>query len=196
MKLHINESINIMPEIIYENIALLGYACVLGANDFHHIHLCSIGDKFMEQHNKSEQYMYRLRELADFCLELAIEGGITPYNETHAYEIIKDSGNDWKVAESDTYTFNEFLTESCNILKDIVGFIDIIINFEELTSDVASELDNYCREFSKEVNYFISKQQDSGLIDLSKDSNDSDDDSYDDLAIDIDLDTDSYDDLQ
>lgn len=192
MKLHIKESVNLMTDIIYDNIALLGYACVLGANDFHHIHLCSIGDKFTEQHGKAEHYMYQLRELADFCLELAIEGGITPYNETHAYEVIKDSGNDWKIAESDSYTFNEFLTESCNILEDIVKFITVITNFDGVTSDVASKLDDYCRQFSKEVNYFMTKQKDSSLIDLSKDSNDSDDS----LDIDIDLDTDSYDDLQ
>lgn len=157
-KLRLSESVNIMPDLVYDNIALLGYCCALAANDFHHIHLCAEGDKFQEIHEDAESYMYRVRELGDFCLELAKEGGLELYSETVAYDVIKDSGNDWKIADAKSYQFKEAYTEMSNILHDIVEFIIIIEGMEGVTSDVTSVLDEYARKFSKDVNYFIAKK--------------------------------------
>lgn len=157
-KLRLSESVNIMPDLVYDNIALLGYCCALAANDFHHIHLCAEGNKFQEIHEDAESYMYRVRELGDFCLELAKEGGLELYSETVAHDVIKDSGNDWKIADAKSYQFKEAYTEMSNILHDIVEFIIIIEGMEGVTSDVTSVLDEYARKFSKDVNYFIAKK--------------------------------------
>lgn len=157
-KLRLSESVNIMPDLVYDNMALLGYCCALAANDFHHIHLCAEGYKFQEIHQDAETYMGQVRELGDFCLELAKEGGLELYNETVAYDVIKDSGNDWKIADAKSYQFKEAYTKMSNILHDLVEFITIIEGMEGVTSDVTSVLDEYARNFSKDVNYFIAKK--------------------------------------
>ena len=157
-KLKINESVNKMADEVYDNIALLGYACTLAANDLHHIHLCAIGDKFQEIHESADDYLSKVRELNDFCLELAKEGGLETYNETFANDVIKDAGNDWKVAEDKEYDFVKAFTEMSNILTDLSQFIMIIEELKGVTPDVTSVLDDYLRDFTKAVNYFIDKK--------------------------------------
>lgn len=157
-KLHIKESVNKMEDKVYDNVALLGYACTLAANDLHHIHLCAEGDKFQEIHETADQYLSYVRNLNDFCLELAKEGGLSLYNETYSLDVIKDSGNDWKVQEKDSYNFVEAFTEMSNILTDLSQFIMIIQQMDGVTSDVSSEFDTYLRNFTKAVNYFIEKK--------------------------------------
>ena len=157
-KLHIKESVNKMEDKVYDNVALLGYACTLAANDLHHIHLCAEGDKFQEIHETADQYLSDVRNLNDFCLELAKEGGLNLYNEIYSLDVIKDSGNDWKVAEKDSYNFVEAFTEMSNILTDLSQFIMIIQQMDGVTSDVSSEFDTYLRNFTKAVNYFIDKK--------------------------------------
>lgn len=157
-KLKLKESVNIMPDLVYDNLALLGYCCTLAANDLHHIHLCAKGDKFQEIHADAEDYMGEIRNLGDLCLELAREGGLELYNETVAHEVIKDSGNDWKVEEAKSYNFEEAYTAMSNILSDVTQFITIIEDMEGVASDVISELDTYARTFSKAVNYFIANK--------------------------------------
>ena len=158
MIIKLKESVNILPDLVYDNLALLGYCCTLAANDLHHIHLCAKGDKFQEIHTDAEEYMGEIKNLGDLCLELAREGGLELYNETVAYEVIKDSGNDWKVEEAKSYNFEEAYTAMSNILSDVTKFITIIEDMEGVTSDVISELDTYARTFSKAVNYFIANK--------------------------------------
>ena len=157
-RIHIKESVNIMPDLVYDNLALLGYCCTLAANDLHHVHLCAEGDKFQEIHEDAEVYMGQVRELGDTCLELAKEGGLELYNETVAHEVIKDSGNDWKVEEGKSYDFKSAYTAMSNILSDLTQFITLITDMEGVTSDVVSVLDDYARNFGKSVNYFIAKK--------------------------------------
>ena len=163
----VRESVNIMPDLVYDNLALLGYCCTLAANDLHHIHLCAEGDKFQEIHSDAEDYMGEVKNLGDLCLELAREGNLELYNETNAYDVIKDSGNDWKVETAKSYTFREAYTAMSNILSDLTQFITIIEDMEDVKSDVISELDTYARTFSKAVNYFIAQK-------LGKDDDESD----------------------
>lgn len=158
IKINISESVNNMADDVYDNVALLGYACALARNDLHHIHLNAVGEKFSEIHTDAETYMYQVAELNDFCLELAKEGGLSLYSETNAYDVIKDSGNDWKVEDANSYTFEEAYTAISNILSDLTQFIKIITELEGVTSDVTSVLDEYTRNFSKDVNYFIAKK--------------------------------------
>ena len=159
-KLFLDESVNLMDADLYDNVALLGYCCTLAYNDLYHIHLCAKGDKFQEIHQDAEVYYGKMSELGDFCLELAKEGGLELYNETHAYEVIKDSGNDWAVEEAASYDFKEAYTAMSNILSDICKFINIIEDMDGVTSDVTSTLDEYLREFTKAVNYFIASKLD------------------------------------
>lgn len=158
VKRQIKESVNTMTDKIYDNVALLGYACTLACNDLHHIHLNAVGDKFQEIHSESEQYMDRVAELNDFCLELAKEGGLSLYNETVALDVIKDSGNNWVIEEADSYNFEQAFKAISNVLSDLSQFIVIIQEMEGVTTDVSSELDTYLREFTKAVNYFIPRK--------------------------------------
>lgn len=158
-KLYIQEDlVNLMDAQTYDNVALLGYACTLASNDLHHIHLCAVGDKFQEIHEDAEKYMDRVQELGDFCFELAKEGGISLYNETYALDVLKDEGSDWQVADKNTYDFIEAYTQISNILSDLCEGIKLVQETEGIKSDVASELDTYLREFTKDVNYFINKK--------------------------------------
>ena len=160
-KLKINESVNIMPNEVYDNIALLGYTCTLAANDLHHIHLCAEGDKFQEIHECADKYLDEVRELGDICLELAKEGNIALMNETDALAILKDNGgSDWQVANEDSYNFKEAFTAMSNILSDLTEGITLIEDMDGVTSDVVSIMDEWARKFSKEVNYFIAKKLD------------------------------------
>lgn len=158
IKINISESVNNMADDVYDNVALLGYACALARNDLHHIQLNAVGEKFSEIHTDAETYMYQVAELNDFCLELAKEGGLSLYSETNAYDVIKDSGNDWKVEDANSYTFEEAYTAISNILSDLTQFIKIITELEGVASDVTSVLDNYSRDFTKAVNYTITNK--------------------------------------
>jgi hypothetical protein len=157
-RLNINESVNLMSDLVYDNIALLGYACILASNDLHHIHLCAEGEKFQEIHEDADMYLSDVRDLNDFCLELAKEGNLSLYNETYALDVIKDSGNDWAVEEQESYNFREAFTAISNILTDLSQFITLVQDVDGITSDVSSELDTYLRKFTKAVNYFIAKK--------------------------------------
>ena len=147
-----------MSDLVYDNIALLGYACTLASNDLHHIHLCAEGEKFQEIHEDADMYLSDVRDLNDFCLELAKEGNLSLYNETYALDVINDSGNDWAIEEQESYNFREAFTAISNILTDLSQFIALVQDVEGITSDVSSELDTYRRKFTKAVNYFIAKK--------------------------------------
>lgn len=158
-KLNLKESVNTMPDNVYDNIALLGYTCSLAANDMHHIHLCAEGDKFQEIHESADNYLGDIRELGDICLELAKEGNIELMSETYALDILKDNGgSDWQVADKASYSFKEAFTEMSNILSDLTEGITLIEDMDGVTSDVISVMDEWARKFSKEVNYFIAKK--------------------------------------
>lgn len=158
-KLRLKESVNTMPDNVYDNIALLGYTCALAANDFHHIHLCAEGDKFQEIHECADKYLADVREFGDICLELAKEGNIELMNETYALDILKDNGgSDWQVADKASYNFTEAFTDMSNILSDLTQGITLIEAMDGVTSDVISVMDEWARKFSKEVNYFIAKK--------------------------------------
>ena len=158
-KLRLKESVNTMPDNVYDSIALLGYTCALAANDFHHIHLCAEGDKFQEIHESADKYLADVRELGDICLELAKEGNIELMNETYALDILKDNGgSDWQVSDKASYGFEEAFTEMSNILSDLTQGITLIEAMDGVTSDVISVMDEWARKFSKEVNYFIAKK--------------------------------------
>ena len=158
MKLRIRESINLMSSEIYENIAILGYMCALASNDLHHIHLCAKGDKFQEIHKDAEDYMDRVRELGDFCLELAKENDCEIANETFALNALKEIGIDWNVETSNSYYFIEAYEAITRILTDVCQKIASIQKMNTISSDVSSELDTYLREFTKDINYFINKK--------------------------------------
>lgn len=155
MIVKLNESVNKASAEVYDRIALLGYACVLASNDFHHIHLCAIGDKFSEIHGTAESYQYTMKNLSDFCFEVAKESDIKLMNESYALQILSDEGIDWKVEEQDEYRFEDAFRAMSSILSDIAEFITEIYNTEGITSDLVSSLDDYLRQFTKDVNYFI-----------------------------------------
>lgn len=157
-KLRINESINLMDTDVYNSIVLLGLACTLASNDLHHIHLCATGDKFQQIHEDAESYMNRVNELNDFCLELAQENNISIPNETFALQLLSDNGVDWNIDEKESYDFESAYKSMSTIFTDLCQFISNIQDMKGVTSDVSSELDSYRREFSKVVNYFISKK--------------------------------------
>lgn len=158
-KLRLKESVNTMPDNVYDSITLLGYTCALAANDFHHIHLCAEGDKFQEIHECADKYLADVREFGDICLELAKEGNIELMNETYALDILKDNGgSNWQVADKASYNFTEAFTDMSNILSDLTQGITLIEEMDGVTSDVISVMDEWARKFSKEVNYFIAKK--------------------------------------
>ena len=157
-KLKINESVNQMNENVYDSIAILGYMCTLAANDLHHIHLCAKGDKFQEIHLDAESYMDKVRTLGDTCFELAKEGELELVNETFAFGVLEDNDNDWTVEEANSYYFTEAYEAISRILSALCDQIILIQEKPEVSSDVSSELDNYLREFTKDVNYFINKK--------------------------------------
>ena len=157
-KIKLDESVNLCSSEIYNSIAILGYMCTLASNDLHHIHLCAEGDKFQEIHKDAEDYMSRVRELGDFCFELAKEGNIELVNETFAGNVLKQNGYDWIVEEDNSYYFTEAYEAISRILSDLCDQIVQIQEMPEITSDISSELDVYLREFSKAVNYFIDKK--------------------------------------
>ena len=158
-RLRLNEAVNLMNNEIYENLATLGLMCTVAANDLHHIHLCATGDKFQEIHKDAEDYMNRIRELGDFCLELAKENNDTNIaNENYALEYLTNKGIEWKAEELLLYYFEDAYTAMLRILTQICDFIGIIQEMPNVSSDVSSELDTYLREFTKDVNYFISKK--------------------------------------
>lgn len=159
IKIKTNASVNLMKADAYVTMTWLGYACALAANDLHHIHLCAEGDKFQEIHESADKYLATVRELGDFCLELAKEGGALVCNETNALALFNaGSALEWTVQEESSYQFDTAFEAMSDILSTLAWVITDIEDSALLTPDVASELDNYLREFTKEVNYFIAKK--------------------------------------
>ena len=79
-------------------------------------------------------------------------------NETFAFGVLEDNGNDWTVEEANSYYFTEAYEAISRILSVLCDQIILIQEKPDITSDVSSELDNYLREFTKDVNYFINKK--------------------------------------
>lgn len=158
MKLKINEDVNLASPLEYDNIEILGYMCTLAANDLHHIHLCAMGDKFQEIHSDAESYMNRVRDLGDICFELIREENCDPVNETFALDTLNNLDIDWKVETEIAYYFTEAYEAMSRILSALCDEIIVVQKLPNITSDISSELDNYLREFTKDVNYFIDKK--------------------------------------
>ncbi len=160
MKLKINEDVNLASPLEYDNIAILGYMCSLAANDLHHIHLCAMGDKFQEIHSDAESYMDKVRDLGDLCFELALEDNCEPANETFALQEFNKITDieDWQVETAISYDFTEAYEAMSRILSNLCDEIIVVQKLPNITSDISSELDNYLREFTKDVNYFIDKK--------------------------------------
>lgn len=121
---------------------------VLVNNDFHYLHLNSIGEDFDKSHNLAQEYYQKIEEDVDYLMELALEVHAPIYNYTLAGQIIHDH-----VPESEPSYDYPTLIEA---LKSKIGeYISALQSVREYTSDssIQSRLDDMIRDWEKELNY-------------------------------------------
>lgn len=154
--IRLTETVNLASQDVYEELLKLAYKCRLASNDFHHMHLNAVGEKFNEIHTRSDDFYYRFNRLSDMFFELAKENGMYIENESHAIEIVKD----WTPHNEESYEYEQFLINSEKIMSAMVNDISAIQNMSGVTSDIQSELDNVKRDLTREVNYFTTSTLD------------------------------------
>lgn len=140
-----------MPRI-YTNAAL---ACVLAANDMHHIHFYAEGKHFDRIHDMSNEYYEKLSEEADYLCELALEKEEIIPNLTNT---LTEYG-DWFVQDLNSYDYSIGISSMIQVLTQYVSALDALRQVTDDTS-VQSKLDDMIRDWSKEINYKLAKRSD------------------------------------
>ena len=87
---------------IFTKTALIA---VLVNNDFHYMHLLSIGRDFDKSHNLAQDYYDMLDGEVDYLMELALEVKAPIYNYTQAGELIPE----YQIDESHKNIVNELV---------------------------------------------------------------------------------------
>lgn len=148
------ESTNLAPDEFYNEIELLGQMFNLAAADFKHIHLVTFGHNFNDSHSMMDSYNEKCLGYMDSCFELCMESGVIPRNTAKSLEYV----DSWEPAEKDSYDYQVAFQTSENILTNLVNKIKEIRSIENIPTDIQSLLDEWLRDLTREINYFIRRR--------------------------------------
>lgn len=154
MKLIIKESVNKASDDVYEKFENLAHILCLAQNDIHIIHINAEGDKFQELHSLADEFRQKFGYLVDDCFEIASENNIEIRNNSNSLEYVPE----WKPIESESYTFVKGVKEIQKISSNVVDAMSEIRSTDGITSDLISTLDNWIRDITKSVNYFLDRR--------------------------------------
>lgn len=126
---------------------------VLVNNDFHYMHLNSVGKDFDKSHNLAQEYYQKIEEEIDYLMEMSLEVQAPVFNYTLAGQIVEDY-----VPESEPSYDYPTLIES---LKNKIGtYILALKSVREFTvnTSIQSRLDDMIRDWEKELNYKLMRR--------------------------------------
>ena len=126
---------------------------LLVSNDCWYIHLYAKGDKFDQLHSMTEKYYHDMGSQADYLMELGMEFNIMPNNPSLILQDLPDYAPEVDVE----YSWETALI----LLKQKIGlYIESLQQLRAETSlaDVQSTLDEWIRDWSKEVNYKLTRR--------------------------------------
>lgn len=132
-----------------ENLTQLFIQANQFSRNLHMIHWLSIGNDMEKLHIKAEELYGELDQEIDLLAELIVEktGTIIDINKIET----------WNTVGTQDKTFQQGI--EC-IKQDAQSFIDYIdITYPNQPSDVQSILDDWLRYWNKQINYFITREQ-------------------------------------
>lgn len=135
---------------------LAAVTALLANNDMHYMHLLSKGKDFDKSHNLAQDYYDKLAEDVDYLMELTLEVGYTVPNYSKALDVIPDYPCE-NLPEYDYATVIEHI-------KAIIGrYINALRDLRNGTNkdDIQSRLDDMIRDWEKELNYRLTRRQES-----------------------------------
>lgn len=127
---------------------LAAYVYAFG-NDVRMLHLCAVGENFVEIHEKLNDLYDVLFDAFDSFAEMAVSHGESIENPTN----IKDK-IDWEPVEFDKYDTDKickFVNEKGNLV------INVILNVKEYEPFIQSKIDEFSGEIDKLVNYIFKR---------------------------------------
>lgn len=148
------ESTNMSSKDVYTEIELLGHMFTLAATDFKHIHLVVHGHSFQDVHRQMDSYYGYCSECADKCFELCLEGDVVPRHTSKSLEYVES----WEIRDRDSYDYDNAYRLSQDIHTVLTDRIKEVRSLEGITPDIQSMLDEWLRELTQQVNYFVKQR--------------------------------------
>ena len=138
---------------IYEDLEALGFVFMLASNDVHTIHLNACGDNFKELHKCADDLYKLLDDYSDRCLEMACEDGHFVNNLNNARDLLTT----WDVYEASGRAFN--IKTGTKAIIEILNNVIVAITelYNDVPSDMQSVFDEWTRELTSRMNYFLKR---------------------------------------
>lgn len=132
-----------------ENLTQLFIQAIQFSRNLHMIHWLAIGNDMEKLHIKAEELYGELDEEIDLLAELIVEktGTIIDINKIET----------WDTVGTQNRTFQQGIECIKQYAQSFIDYIDI--TYPNQPSDVQSILDDWLRYWNKQINYFITREQ-------------------------------------
>ncbi len=132
-----------------ENLKQLFIQAIQFSRNLHMIHWLAIGNDMEKLHIKAEELYAELDEEIDLLAELIVEktGTIIDINKIET----------WDTVGTQDRTFQQGIECIKQYAQSFIDYIDI--TYPNQPSDVQSILDDWLRYWNKQINYFITREQ-------------------------------------
>lgn len=142
-----------MEQNMYTQAAM---TAVLVNNDFHYMHLLSLGKDFDKSHNLAQEYYTKIEDEVDYLMELALEVGAPIYNYTKAGEVVPE----YQPEDKTSYDYPTLI--EC-LKKKIQVYTITLRNLRNSTDNdsIQSRLDDMLRDWEKELYYKLVRRTES-----------------------------------
>ena len=141
---------------IFTKTALIA---VLVNNDFHYMHLLSIGRDFDKSHNLAQEYYDKIDDEVDYLMELALEVKAPIYNYTQAGELIPE----YPIENKSGYDYQTLISCLKNKITIYLSALRTLRNSTDNNS-IQSRLDDMIRDWEKELNYRLEKRTEKPML--------------------------------
>ena len=147
---------------LYSKLAKVGYAYIVIANNFKHIHLNVCGRKFDNIHGLADNLYLYYNQSADGFFEMAMESKSKLDNPNNAAKYCSDI----RVEDDDNYNYEKACLAMKENLMHALDYLKTARESADNRSDIQSKIDEELSYTNKQLNYFMRRRSmnvDSGM---------------------------------
>ena len=147
---------------LYSKLAKVGYAYIVIANNFKHIHLNVCGRKFDNIHGLADELYTHYNYSADGFFEMAMESKSKLDNPNNAAKYCSDI----RVEDDDNYNYEKACLAMKENLMHALDYLKTARESADNRSDIQSKIDEELSYTNKQLNYFMRRRSmnvDSGM---------------------------------
>ena len=147
---------------LYSKLAKVGYAYIVIANNFKHIHLNVCGRKFDNIHGLADELYTHYNYSADGFFEMAMESTSKLDNPNNAAKYCSDI----RVEDDDNYNYEKACLAMKENLMHALDYLKTARESADNRSDIQSKIDEELSYTNKQLNYFMRRRSmnvDSGM---------------------------------